>query len=26
MRREKHISCKCNGPGHAEPDQPCESE
>jgi len=25
MRREKHLSCKCNGPGHAEPDQSCES-
>jgi hypothetical protein len=25
MRREKHRSCKCDGPGNTEPDQPCES-
>ena len=25
MRREKHLSCKCNGQAHAEPGQPCES-
>ena len=24
MRREKYLSCKCNGPGHAEPGQPDE--
>ena len=25
MRREKHLSCKCNGPGNTEPDGPSEN-